>query len=320
MSNNIIEKAPWMIDYFQGGKEEASKYTIGSHVMIYPVCPYCGNIKDKQVMIKNIYRTHSIGCSCSDNISYPNKFMFGMLKQLNIDFEREYSPKWIGKKRYDFYIPSKNIIIEMDGGLGHGISVHKRDKTKTINSTKQDDDFKDKQAMLNEIEVIRIDCLKSELDYIKNNIINSKLKDIFDLESINWNKVEEYTMTNLQKQSCDLKRDNPHYTTYDIGSILGLNYQTVIKYLKKGSELGWCEYNPKEELVRSAKKRKPHEKEIICINNNMKFKSAKECERNSVEIFGEKLLAKGICKVLTGERKTYKGYIFEFLNKGEMNI
>ena len=46
--------------------------------------------------------------------------MYNLLKQLDIKFTKEYSPHWASGRKYDFYIPDKNIIIEMDGGLGHG--------------------------------------------------------------------------------------------------------------------------------------------------------------------------------------------------------
>ena len=84
--NNVVIKAPWMVKYFQGGYDEAKLYTIGSHKEIYPICPECGRVKDKPIEVKTIYYNTSIFCSCSDGISYPNKFMFNILAQLRINF------------------------------------------------------------------------------------------------------------------------------------------------------------------------------------------------------------------------------------------
>ena len=45
--NDIPTTAPWMIPYFQGGYEEAKLYTFSSSYKINPICPDCGNIKNK---------------------------------------------------------------------------------------------------------------------------------------------------------------------------------------------------------------------------------------------------------------------------------
>ena len=47
--NDIPTTDPWMISYFQGGYDEAKRYTHGSEQKIHPVCPECGRIKDKAI-------------------------------------------------------------------------------------------------------------------------------------------------------------------------------------------------------------------------------------------------------------------------------
>jgi hypothetical protein len=79
-----------MIKYFQGGYDEAKLYTVGSHKEFYPICPDCNRVKNKPMMIKTLYRTNSIGCICSDKLSYPEKFIFELLKQLDIDYIYQY--------------------------------------------------------------------------------------------------------------------------------------------------------------------------------------------------------------------------------------
>ena len=116
-------------------KEDAYKYTKCSNKKVYVKCPDCGSIKKDKVRINDLYR-YGFSCKkCGDNISYPNKFMYNILDQLNIDFIPEYSPEWLGRKRFDFYIPSLSLIIEMDGGLGHG----KRELRKENNSLEIDE-------------------------------------------------------------------------------------------------------------------------------------------------------------------------------------
>lgn len=42
---DIPSVAPWMVDYFQGGYDEAKMYTVSSTQKIKPMCPICGRIK-----------------------------------------------------------------------------------------------------------------------------------------------------------------------------------------------------------------------------------------------------------------------------------
>src|SRR5574344_202584 len=46
-------------------------------------------------------------------------------------------------------------------------------------------------------------CRKSELEYIKNNIFESKLNEIFDLSKIKWDECEEFALSNRVKEACD---------------------------------------------------------------------------------------------------------------------
>lgn len=324
--NDIPTTASWMIKFFQGGYDEAKMYTKTSNQKIYPICPDCGRVRDKEISICNIYKNKSIGCSCGDGISYPNKFMFNVLEQLNIKFINEYSPEWIGKKLYDFYVPSKNIIIEMDGRLGHGKIVHNR-SDKTAKETKAGDIYKDKLAKENGIIVIRINCDKSELEHIKQNILKSELIDYFDFVNIDWLKVEEFALSNRCKEACDLKRNNPDMTTVEIGKIIGSNKGIIRGYLKKGVKLGWCTYNPIEEMKRVYEKSSSKIIEICSKPLEMfkdgislgVFDSASELSRQSEKLFGVKLNNSKISSVLRGEKTRYKGFTFILVGKSNDN-
>ena len=46
--NDIPTTAPWMIDFFQGGFDEAKQYTKCSTKKIYPICPICKK-KEEQI-------------------------------------------------------------------------------------------------------------------------------------------------------------------------------------------------------------------------------------------------------------------------------
>jgi len=214
------------------------------------VCPDCGY--EKSFILNYITKKGFLCPRCRDGISYPNKFTFNLLEQLNINFTPEFSPDWIGKKRYDFYfeLNDKEYILEMDGGLGHGNidGVY----GKTAIETQAIDDYKDMKAKKHNIEVIRIDCLKSELEYIKINILDSKLNDLFDLNNIDWLQCHKFALINLVKIACDLWNDGIK-NTIEISKIIKLNSNTIARYLKNGAELGWCDYDPKEEMIINGK-------------------------------------------------------------------
>jgi hypothetical protein len=313
--NDIPTTAPWMVKYFQGGYEEAKLYTRSSGQKIYPICPDCERIKDTKISINKIYDRQGISCICKDKVSFPNKFMLNMLEQLNIKFISEYSPKWIEPKRYDYYIPLLNIIIEMDGELGHGNKQHSKSKI-SVKESKAIDDYKDEQAKLHGIEVIRIDCdyksVEARFNFIKQNILNNKkLNKLFDLSNIKWDKCEEFALSNLIKKVCDIKRNDPNLTTTDISKQINYSQSAVYTWLIQGTKLGWCNYNPKEETSRI------NSKPIEMFKNGMSigvFKSSLDIEKQSKILFNIKLTSLYISKVCHNIMKEYNGFVFKYIS------
>ena len=318
--NDITTTASWMVKYFQGGHEEAKLYAKTSRTKINPICPCCGKNRNKKTSIKDIYNHKGFNCPfCSDNFSYPNKFMFNLLKQLNIEFETEYSPNWIKPKRYDFYIPSKNLIIEMDGGF------HNKDNNmngQTAEESKEIDNYKDKLAKEHGIRVIRIDCdyydVESRFDYIKNNIINSKLNEIFDLNDINWNECSLYSESSLIIEVINLKKYNPKYTTGDIKKLTVYSIPTIIRWLKIGNELKLCNYSTHQESERIINENSIKNSKEVKMYKDGKyidtFKNSSDLQKISQERFGVLLYACEINRVCNKRKNSYKGYYFEFVN------
>lgn len=240
--NTIWDKARWMCD-LGVSKYDAKNHTLNSHEKIKVICPLCKN--EKYISIAKIYNYKSICCICSDGYSYPEKFMYSLLKQLNIDFITQYSPTYLENKKSDFYIKSLNLVIETDGELGHKDGKQHSKSNKTIEESIIIDEWKDRMHKLNGIETIRIKCFESTVDYIKNSILNSKLNTIFNLDNINWNMCEQFALKNIIYDVCKYWSEHENITTGTVANLFNITDSTVRKYLKLGSKYKWCEYEPK---------------------------------------------------------------------------
>jgi very-short-patch-repair endonuclease len=273
--NDIATTAPWMIDLLVD-KNDRYKYTCKSSQYIWFKCPNC---QEKRFLkISKVYQ-YGIGCKkCNDGISYPNKFMYNILCQLNIVFKTEYNPHWIKPKRYDFYIPSQKLIIEMDG------SQHSKDKSLSSNwisleEQNKIDRFKDSKAKEHGIKVIRINCFKSEYEYIKNNILESELKNILDLSQINWIDCHTYSMLNSQIiEACNLWNNGIH-STREIGVKLNISSSAICRYLKHGAISNLCDYDAKLASIQSQMRNTKRlvdlcSLKVVCLNNGIIYDSA----------------------------------------------
>lgn len=217
------------------------KYTKCSAVKVDWICPDCGNII-KNKAISKIY-TYGLKCPyCGDGISYPEKFVINVLNQLNIEFEYQKTFDWLKNRIYDFYFIFNNneYIIETDGIfhiIDNTMSKQTKEESKII------DNYKDEMAYKNNIKIIRINCIRSELKYIKNSIIESELSKLFDLSNIDWLKCHENGCKSMVKEVCESY--NKGYNINELILIFPICKNTVRNYLKQGAEINWCNYNPK---------------------------------------------------------------------------
>ena len=274
--NDIPTTAPWMVKYFQGGYEEAKQYTKCSLKEIYPICPDCGKIKNKPIKIRSIYTNHSIGCICSDKISYPEKVMLNILNEFNIDHIYQYNKandEWCGNYRYDFYIPKHNTIIEVHGGQHYRKSNFKRD----LKEEQENDRLKKELALNNSIgNYIIIDCKYSDINYIKNSIINNtSFNDIIDTSLIDWKKIDQLSTNNKIKDVCSYyEKHKLSMSIKDIAINLKISKSTLNRYLKHGDKFNWCDYQTNKK-IKVLEEDKTFDNIDECINYlNGKFKGA----------------------------------------------
>ena len=304
--NDIPTTAPWMIDYFQGGYDEAKLYTKQSAKKIIPKCPHCGEIHNKEIPIYSLYICNGFRCRCSDKISYAEKFMINFLNQLSIHFEYQKTSKSLfgeGRYFYDFYLPEYNCIIETHG------EQHYRTSCGFFKNNKEvvdNDKLKEKLATNYGIEnYIVLDCRNSKSNWIKNSIINSQLTTLLNFTEniIDWDKCELYAIKNLVKEVCDFKNKNKTMTTTEISKYFPIGRECVGNYLRIGNKYGWCNYTGQFKSVKVSK-------------NNIEIKtynSAKDLAESSIKDFGIKF-SESMIRLSCKNNRLYKGYNLEYVS------
>lgn len=219
--NDIPTTAPWMVKYFQGGESEASNYTKSCRKPFRPICPFCGRVSDKDTTPNQLGRLHGIGCICKDGVTMPNKMIRGLMEQaLSLNMISSYEKEYVEydergvQRRFDmkFYDLNNNpYFVEMDGGRHGNIKREHSNKEFVFLPAKLfvSDLMKDNIAKKLNIPLIRIDCYKSNVDYIKENIYKSDLANILDLDKIDWLQLEDICFSSLMVDICNYKNAFP---------------------------------------------------------------------------------------------------------------
>jgi len=318
--NTIFDTNKWMIELGLS-EDDSKKYSQCSNKKVNIKCPNCGTVKQKR--INDIYNDKTIGCKCGDGVSFGEKCIYNFLRQLNIDLitEKIIKTKDNKIKYYDFYFryDKNTYVIET-----HGIQHYKQSFSMPLEQVKKNDKIKEENAVENNIFYIAIDCRYSNIDWIKNSLLNNEIiKKLFkeNIDSIDWDIIESYAIfSNLKKDICLYKSKNINMTCYDISKVFRLHKSTIRNYLIQGNKLGWCVYNPENEKQLGNLKSIKHiknfrSKKILVIDSNNKeyiYNSLNELERKSFNDFGVVLFNTNISKCIKNNKK-YKGYSFKLL-------
>lgn len=191
--------------------EDMYKYTKNSHKKVDWKCPHCGEIIENK-QIKSI-STQGLSCpNCSKGYSYPERMMRNILKNMDVLFKTQKSFKWSKNRKYDFYFIYNNesVIVETHGGQ-HYNGGFKTLGGRSAEEEKVNDKYKYDLAIQNGIKpenYIIIDCRKSEFEFIKNNILNSRLKEVFDLSEIDWREIDKVTSTSTSVEILKLFKND----------------------------------------------------------------------------------------------------------------
>ena len=288
-------------------QDDKRKYTSGSNKKIDFTCPLCGRVQKK--IIHNV-SSHGFACKCcGDGVSYPNKFGMAFFDQVLPDkYETEYSSNWTKPYIYDIYFTLNNIqyLVEWDGGF------HYDDKEvygQTLEERQEIDEIKNKLATDNNTHLIRVDCVLSDMEYIKSNILTSELSVLFDLSNINWLECDQKAQKNLVKTACDLYSSGLT-SIKDITNVLHVSRQTVRDYLARGAKLGWCNYDANAYLQNLRR-------QIVATNmfsgQELYFSSITECRQEILKLYGIVLYHSNINRAIRNNG-SHKGFTFRYIN------
>ncbi len=221
-------------------------------------CQHCGYSKTASVYQ---FTKHGFACVCDDGFSFPNKFVFSVLNQLNIMVQTEYSPIWANHKRYDLYLPEYNIIVE-----NHGIQHYKEVsslKFRPLGEERKNDAYKKELAITNGVlDYIVLDCRYSTVEWIKRSIMTSKLPILFSFteNDINWSSALEYASNSLLYNIVSLFQMEDSLPK--IAQQLNVSLWSIRKYLKIGTQLNLCDYDPQACKEKVYERMRKHQIEL----------------------------------------------------------
>ena len=261
--NDIATTHPYLIKYFES-IDNAYKHSCSSNENVNIKCIDCGYIKNMKIC--DFFRSGIRCTKCGDGVSYPEKFMMKFLDILNLKYKTQYNPSWAKRYKYDFYIESLNCIIET-----HGNQHYQENNCfkRSLKDEQANDKIKKKLAQENNIMYyIIIDARKSNVNWIKNSILNSKIVEIVhDISNIDWNSCGIYAESNLLKLVCSIYNNNNKIKPKELANIVSVSKSTIVNWLNRGNDLGLCFYNGKDSIILS------NSKKIINTNTGEVFNS-----------------------------------------------
>ena len=318
----IAETHPELIMYFEN-KEDAYRYSAHSGKKVKMICPVCRAVKEQ--IIEHLTDRGFACDSCSDGKSWPEKFMYNILKQTGVYFLNEVTRsnngfEWVGSYRYDFYIEkdNKKYMVEMDGALHFG------DFFQTYSQSRLTDEIKDTLVKEKNIKMIRINCnyddLTSRFEFVKYNIIQSELSQILDLTLIDWDRANEIALDSNIKRAAQMWNEGIK-DKKKIAKNLGVTTDSVRAYLSTAEKIGISTYSlQRDKEMQHDNLKRINSKPVILIKDGIEinvFSSATELDRKSFELYGVHILKQHAADVCRGDRAHTRGYTMRYITREE---
>lgn len=115
------------------------------------------------------------------------KFAKEFLEKLNVDYQWQFKAESIGRY-FDYYIPSANLLIELDGDFYHGYNILYENMSPMQKKNNRVDRDKDKWAKEHKIPLIRI--WEHEINKEPSKVMNM-LKTEIKIYTEKYNKILE---------------------------------------------------------------------------------------------------------------------------------
>lgn len=299
-------KRPYLMKYLAHKKDGELAFSTNKEVLTS--CPDCEY--EKFMKLSNLSFQGYKCPICNDGISFGEKFIMNVLYQLNVEFIYQFSSKhfeWCEKYKYDFYIPNKSIIIETHG-IQHYEDSFSRCGGRTCIEEQKNDKYKEDLAIKNGIvDYIVLDCRYSNIEWIKNSILNSSIPQLYDISLIDWEKCFSFALNNLVKDICDYWKNNDT-SVAKITQYFQLSKSTIIKYLNIGTKLGWCYYNA-HQIKENEKKKISIYKDGILLGT---YKSLNDLSKDYKLNHNIYLSVPCISRACHNQNGKYKGFVFRF--------
>lgn len=316
MENRMKEKSlavlrPELIKYFKN-KEDAYTHTEFSFKFVPMICPECGAERDFR--ISRLSQSGFVCLICSDNISYPNRFCRNLMLELNPEaLEFEKFIKYGNEKHFFdcyFEVNSKSFVIEVDGSF-HTQQTNLR---RSLEEQLERDATKNKIAKENNWTMIRIPCPNNSYNELVEGFKNSIISNLFDLSKIDWKGIDIKSQKSLIKQVCDYFNEDPTRIPKDIGLYFKLNGGTINKYIKRGLQNGWINKEHARHFIERCAFNRIGRPLSLFLESGEKVRDFNN-DFEAIDFFQKeyniKLHRKRIDECITGERKSYKGFVFK---------
>lgn len=296
--NSIVDTNPELSIYFINGEEY--RYSAQSGYKVDMKCPKCGNIKQQVISTLTL---KGFSCPvCASSVSAGERIVYALLDSQNIKFKKEFQfPN--SKKRYDFYLPDYQTIIEVNG-IQHYVQTS--NTWGSLQKQQYNDIYKKEFAMQQDISAyIVIDARTSDFNYIKESIINSGLADIILFNNVDWESIEDSINKNgIIKEMCEYWEQHPEATVVDMENKFHKSEKIIYDTLKVGYDMGWCH---KREI------KPPIINPLKHILTNIYFHDATAASRNSLELLGKQIPSSTI------RYKAKRNKDFTYVSKEEFN-
>jgi ribosomal protein S27E len=238
--SSMAHQHPEYIQYFVN-KNEAYELAAQSNKKVKLKCPKCG--AEKEMIVGNLHK-RGFSCDvCGTGKSFPERFVASILVGNQIQYETQYSPVWAEGRRYDFYLPDYNLIIET-----HGVQ-HYKDANNFYGDVKERqkiDKSKERAAKLHGYKYYVVDCAHSDINYIEESMKTIGLIDALKLVITDEQRLRAYV--DDERAYCWQLYNEGKDINY-IAKVVHHDIRCVREYLKTGAKLGLCTYRKNRKVA-----------------------------------------------------------------------